>query len=1098
MSGVDRISGARVIALEALVLWRALARQPRSRTCIVRGTRPRRGILRYVRGTIVAIGIAIAVVRPAPLAAGAAPACTPGTLVSSAPYLPSEVLLTRDGRHLIVVDRGALTVRDPATLAVRRTLLPVMDGWQSAYESPDGGTVLAETVDGLRFSFDSVTWRATRLADDRDAIPGQRRNQDEARWTDLRFQGLSALTENEARFWQLQRPRLGLPALPAGVEATAVAHAIVRTRAGQTVLDPLDPIAPGDDPSRFRIVVADTAGTLHLYDDRKELKSSTALTGTRIVRLDVSGQRILAALATGEVLLLDPGLGIEARVTVMPAPPALATAGVRRVPLKEPAKETTRHGIMAMQYDPASRRLTYVSTAHAIGVFDIGARRTIAELHATGIAIVDALFVDEARVVLLTDAGVSLWDAVTGARLRARAGEYGSLLAAGGGVLAIGAQGTGDLLDAATLAARRRVCFLAQGCKEKPPVRPDGVAEADWTRMSIDAQRGLVDALMPPEDRRFEAAVKRIYITRSPDGRSLAVLQPPIEAEERKRAGALTVWDARTLTVRRRTAIDSCYDWKLAYAGPRALDVCGDQHRDATTLARIERAATSPDRGRRSDASDLTAVGSATVEIRRSQQFDGGDVVSVVDRGGKPLLDIARPESKANAPELRIGDQERAQFRSRTFAVEAPGGRRFLLAGRGAGEEGPLPGLVTVSGPLQVWCTPAQRIADTKLPPPPEPQTAEIDGIAESALDGFPEKIIGAAEVAGGVLVLGSNLAGDAQSLVAVDTATGRLTAQPLPAGGPWLRILPAPGGETAWLQGKRMVVRREIDQRWTSFALDARRDETPFFAPLSARTAVHVVRRACTPEETAASKSERNLREYYAHNRPRLTVPPEVEGSEIELMIDAQGPDDQGAQQNLRRRRDAVAALLASGADFAAAQARAIRRSPDWRLDRHPAVDQRRTIAGERPAAGEAFLGPTRRHHRAHCQQEHRRLPPHRATVRAVRARRQDRPGEASPVLRPDHCCRQHSLVSGIGLGRRLRRRHPAGRRQDGAAHSAAPPWGARHRCLARGIRRARQCAARVPRRRLGEPDLAARDGNRVARRGRRDVGVRDQPLRS
>ena len=62
--------------------------------------------------------------------------------MSSAPYLPSEVLLTPDGRDLIVVDRGALTVRDTATLAVRRTLLPMMDGWQSAYVSPDGRTVL--------------------------------------------------------------------------------------------------------------------------------------------------------------------------------------------------------------------------------------------------------------------------------------------------------------------------------------------------------------------------------------------------------------------------------------------------------------------------------------------------------------------------------------------------------------------------------------------------------------------------------------------------------------------------------------------------------------------------------------------------------------------------------------------------------------------------------------------------------------------------------------------------------------------------------------------------------------------------------------------
>src|SRR4029077_2787469 len=104
--------------------------------------------------------------RDAALKAGAAPACVPGTLLFSASQAPRALALSPDGNVVAVADRGALVLRDAATLVPIRYLLPTLDHWQEVAFSPDGHTLRAQTVDGLRFRIDVASGKAERLLND--------------------------------------------------------------------------------------------------------------------------------------------------------------------------------------------------------------------------------------------------------------------------------------------------------------------------------------------------------------------------------------------------------------------------------------------------------------------------------------------------------------------------------------------------------------------------------------------------------------------------------------------------------------------------------------------------------------------------------------------------------------------------------------------------------------------------------------------------------------------------------------------------------------------------------------------------------------------
>jgi hypothetical protein len=855
----------------------------------------------------------------------AAPVCQPGTLLPPPPYLPQGLVLTPAGDDLILVDRGALTVRDPATLAVKRTLLPQMNQWARAYVSADGALLWTETRDGLRFTFDTATWRATRLDDDRAVVPGEAFVNDQDYWTALAATGTSSRMSSEAGFWNRYREPWGLPPLPAGAEATAVAQGIMRTRGGKSVLDPLDPIAPGDDPTPFRVVVADTLGTVRLLGgDGKEIASTRALAGASVACLEISGGRILAALVTGEVVILTPELQVERRATVLPA--VTIEGGFHD---GREHKQPARHGIVAMAYDPARQRLFWISTQQAVGVFDLAAERTTARIAGTGAALTNAFFVDGERVALLSREGVSLWDSTTGRLLKEKRGTLRALFAAGGGLLTVGPQGSAQVLDARTLQVRRTICFLPQGCEKDAVVRPAGVAADVWGRMT-DAQKERIAAALKGEDRiRYEQWAKTIVVAASPDGRWLAVLAPPIEHNQyvKARAGVVALWDARTVTLRRSARFDDCWDGKIRYASPAVIDVCGSHRYRADTLALLPGAPERPDPTREPPKVEATPVAGGAVRIWR--RTDASDHVWVGDPHGKLLLSIANPERKED--ELGNPDEERTQLRSATFAGAAPGGRRFLIGGRGTGDDdlswAEMLGAVAPLGALQIWCTPVTRASDDRTPAAPAlPAVGQFDGITEIALDGFPDKIVSAAEVAGGAWVLGTDAAGKAPALVELPAAGDRALPLPLPPGGPWEQLIPSPLGETAWLRGKTAVARRDGDGGWTTFALPPGAS-TRFFAPFTSRAAVHVVEHGCTRDQEAAARSEANLRDFYARRRSVFAIPARVEGLPITLNADVGDASVDATRAALQRRADAVAALLrAPHADFAAVRAQAVK----------------------------------------------------------------------------------------------------------------------------------------------------------------------------
>lgn len=870
-------------------------------------------------GAALALGCAAA--TPAPVVgtpvvdvAPPAPACEPGGLVFSAPYLPSGVLFVEDGRGLVLVDRGALTVRDPATLAVRRTLLPKIGQWTRISQSTDGKRLFAETVDGLRFSFDTVTWKPTRLADDRSAGSSEAKLDDELSSYVLRFRGTSALAKGGQQGWAVARATLGLPELRDGTSALAfVSGSARKDAAGEGVLAPLDLAAGAQDPDTFRAFLADSEGGLHVYDVDRELTTSRALAPARATALSVSAGRLLVALDTGEVAVLHPDLSVESRLVVR-APRAVEPVPI--VSRGEPATE--RHGLLAVELDPTRKRLAWVSTDGAVGVRDLQTGRAVAELAGTGAALLDALWLDERRVVLHAAAGLTVWDTVAGKVIAERPTAYRTLVEVSGGLLAVESHGRAALLDPATLKARRELCFLASGCDDTPP-RPEGFPDEAWRPLSQQEKKRLGAAFKTRDDRAFE-----VRVAASPDGRTLAVLHPPLEVVSPHTPGDLSLWDLATLTKGPSVALERCYDWSLAWASPTILDVCGDHRRDARTLAVTPGKPQKPERDPFKVEPERTRVGGVEVEVHQQAH---GEII-VVTKGEEGLVDIAWPESKGHAPEDEVRDQERLQLREKTLVRAAPGGRRFILVGLGGREESGnwlFPGYASPAGPLEVWCAPTGPSGEAPLPVPDDPPLGDFAGITERAVDGFPEVVTAAAEAGARVFVLGADAAGKAPRLVSFGTDLARLTEVHVPAGGPWKKLHPSPLGETVWLEGDAAVARLGRDGAWSTFALERPGGApTKFFAPISAGAAVAVANVPCGPAQAAVIKSKANLRAYFDNNKGRVTHRRSVQGAELRYVLDVEGREDARAKAERARWGHVVTTLLrAPRADFAAVQTR-------------------------------------------------------------------------------------------------------------------------------------------------------------------------------
>jgi len=90
--------------------------------------------------------MAVLVLLAARTSSGAAPqnkSCAAGELLFAVSNQPLDIQLTADGRSLLVVDSGFLSLRDPLTLKVTRYLSKGDNQWSAAELSADGKSLIA-------------------------------------------------------------------------------------------------------------------------------------------------------------------------------------------------------------------------------------------------------------------------------------------------------------------------------------------------------------------------------------------------------------------------------------------------------------------------------------------------------------------------------------------------------------------------------------------------------------------------------------------------------------------------------------------------------------------------------------------------------------------------------------------------------------------------------------------------------------------------------------------------------------------------------------------------------------------------------------------
>ena len=765
--------------------------------------------------SLLALGCASHLVAPRDRAskAGAAPVCTPGTLLFSASQAPRAVALSRDGTVVAVADRGALVLRDAATLAPIRYLLPTLDHWQTVAFSRDGRTRGAGTVDGLKFRIDPASGKIERLLDDPHPSDEALSVDEErlARW----FLGRGPqMQEDQRAFWRKPPSSLHLPSLPAGVEATAVALGVLAPAPGGRRLEPLAEIEAPDDGDNARFYIAGSDGRIRAFDMAdKPLAEGALPAGAQVVHLDIGGDHLLAALNDGGAAIYDRSLVLERRVRVLEqpnAPPPPDPAGMIGIVARN-VKAWPAHALASLDYDPARGRLVWASTGHELGVLDVASGRTLATLPGTAsIGGVDQMAFLDARTIAAVAAGrLWVWDPYDGRRVE-RDGLYQAMTPLGPTrMLAARLDGKVDVIDLDgdrfRLDVRRTVCLLTG-------------SDCSGRYNEEDELRGR--GPRPP----------KLELAASPDRSEVAVLEGP-EPDLTGNGGyqyRLAVVSAETLARLRSVVIDTCKDHSPLRFGARDIAACGTRH-DRSTLAGL------PDEADRSGSAwpkpgtdglfDLlgpegrrTAVGTSTVGMANLTEAYAR--IGVANARGALTAVLAIPAER-DGPGTHLSP--RAQLRTESMVEPSPDGSRFLIASRG------------LNGALQLWCTPTDGI-EGYPEEPARPDVLEMDGITEIAVAGFPGFVEDVVETPAALLILGAEVntaepyGPGKRGLWSYDPATRKVVRLELPAAPAgatpsgeaetWERFETGPAGTSIWLVGKQHLARRETDGGWSVFAL--------------------------------------------------------------------------------------------------------------------------------------------------------------------------------------------------------------------------------------------------------------------------------------
>ena len=772
--------------------------------------------------------------RERSLQAGAAPACVPGTLLFSASQAPRALALSPDGNVVAVADRGALVLRDAATLAPIRYLLPTLDHWQEVAFSRDGHSLRAQTVDGLRFRIDLASGKAERLLNDEHTSP-EALLDDEAGFTRW-FLGRGAQMEEDQRaFWRNPAPALRLPSLPPGIEATAVSIGALVPAPGGGRLESLTEVEAPDHGENARFYIAASDGRIRAFDMAdKPLAEGALPPGAQVVHIGLGGNHVLAALNDGGVAIYDRSLVLERRVRVLDqpnAPPPRDPRGMTDYPLA-----TTRawpaHALSSLDYDPVRRRLAWASTGHELGVFDVASGRTMVSLSGTAsIGGVDRMAFLGARTIAAVAAGrLWAWDPYDGRRVD-RAGGYRAFTSLGPSrILAVRLDGRADLIDLDgerfRFDLRRTFCVFADDCRERET----------WERLHGHPSR-------PPE----------LDVATSPDGREVAVFEWPMldPTGEAVDKGRLAVLSAETLAPLRSVVFDGCQDSSPLKFGARDITACGTRH-DRATLAVLPAAGSRSDRPRPKPGTNglydflapdgwPTPMGAAAaIGIAKGRgQYES---IATANARGDLTASLADP-AWSDAAGTHLLD--RAQLRTESMVEPSPDGSRFLIASRG------------LHGALQLWCTPTSDGIEGYPAEPARPDVMEMDGITEIAVAGFPGSVIDAIETPEGLLILGlealpKDAPGQAKrGLWIYDPAARKIARREIPLAPPpadesesWDRFETDPGGTSIWLFGKHHVARREADGAWSLLPLPP--GTTEQVAAIGDKLAVHVGTRLC------------------------------------------------------------------------------------------------------------------------------------------------------------------------------------------------------------------------------------------------------------
>jgi hypothetical protein len=593
--------------------------------------------------------------------------CTAPTLLFSDSYLPVEVLPTPDGRSLLVVDHGFLALRDPATLAVQRFLLPQVDGWQSATFSPDGKSLQAHTFDGQRYTFDTTSWTAQRLDD------GSQPSDDAAdaggQWLAKTLMG--AVNPRSSSLTALD--------LLVAVEEREL-HQL------STLLDSLEPTAAFLDPARRELLVAGEDGSLVLLDVagqrvRKRLPcdgcpATLALQGTP--------EGFLSVTEAGVLRLLNRELK-----TLREWPSFLPTESPRVEGIPEGFRLPVRPRIVRRLQPLGGSRLAWVTYDFELGVFDLERGTHLARQRGTGGAGVrGGALLDSRRVALVSSEGELRIHDMPGQRvLVEKPGPYtGAARLDAGRLLVAGEDGFIEELATDSGEVRQRFCALHVPCAGKDTGRQE---RAHQVKLLVSPDRSTLVALEEPYREMSGAPMSpgSLGVWRLPGLEKLGVRPLPSEGM----AGEVHFGPGGGL-----------------YSGIEPLSAPGlptgtpiKAPQGSTWVELKERYAR------------LYTGGGLTVRVvpNASAQGASADRVELLGADGKPRGLLA--DASAFAPLGRVG-----AVRYATFADVLPTGEHFLLASQEHEPRGPLP-VSDPGGPTQVWCLP--KAADTFFPRFPLP-----------------------------------------------------------------------------------------------------------------------------------------------------------------------------------------------------------------------------------------------------------------------------------------------------------------------------------------------------------------------------------------